>query len=133
MLRREFEVVVCAQKHEVVSYAQLRKQGIDCTDLDSRPATCVAKFRSGDMILTPRLKQRKRSKPLDDLRAGLCTGETLQQLLQHKPCRDDDICAQEGIPELLYLRLGSGGITPQCERPNARVYQQGHARDRSAL
>jgi hypothetical protein len=94
VLRYKFEVIVRTQQREVVPYAQLRKQGIDCADLNSGSAAGVAKFSGGDMILPLWLKQRKRSKAFDDLSAGLGSGEALQQLLQHKPCRYNDIRSQ---------------------------------------
>ena len=60
-----------------MSYAQLREQGIDCSDLYSCSSASVAKFSRCDMILTRWLKQRKRRKSFDDLGASLGAGETL--------------------------------------------------------
>lgn len=85
------------------------------------------------MILPLRLKQRKGRKPCNDLSAGFRTREALQEFLQHKAGRNDDIRSQQGFLQLLNLWLGCRCVTPKRQRPNACVDQQRHVRDRSAL
>ena len=106
-----------------MSDAQLRYQRIDSSDLDSCSSASVAQLGGSHMVLSLRLKQWKRREPFDDLGAGLGARKALQEFLQHKPCRDNHICPQQSILELLNLKLRRNGVPPQCERPNARVYQ----------
>jgi hypothetical protein len=88
--RREFEVVVGTEERQFVPDAQLREQRIDAANLNSGSPTGVSQ-RSGEDVVFAVLEQRKRSKALDDLRAGFRPGETLQQLLQYEPRGHDDI------------------------------------------
>ena len=116
-----------------MSYAHLREQGIDGADLDARSTAGVAEFSGSDMILTLRLKQRKRRESFDDQGACLGAGEALQEFLQDKACRYDDVCPQERLFELMDLRLRCKGVPSERKRPNACVDKERHVRDRSAL
>jgi len=129
----EFEVVVGTEKRQVVPNAQLSKQRVDCADLNSRSATGVAEFGGCNMVFAIRLQQWKRCEALNDLCSGLRSGESLKQFLENQPGRNDDIGAHKGVLELLNCRFGGRGIAAQGERPNARVNQQSHDRERSAL
>jgi len=116
-----------------VSYAQLCKQGIDGSELDSPSSANIAKLGRGDMVLSLRLEQRQRRKPFDDLGTGFRTREALQKFLQYEASRDDDVRPQQGFLELLNLRLRCRGVPPKRQRPNAGVDEDRHVRDRSAL
>ena len=85
------------------------------------------------MVFAIRLQQRKRCEALNDLCAGLRSGESLEQLLENQAGRDDNIGAHEGVLEQVNFRFRARGIAAQCERPNARVNEQSHERERSAL
>ncbi|MDZ4327933.1 MAG: hypothetical protein U1A73_23355 [Pseudomonas sp.] len=101
----EFEVVVGAQQRQIVSNAKLSEQRVDCANLNTRSTAGIAKIGGCNMVVAIRLQQRKRREVLDDLVARLRPGESLQQFLQNQPGDDDDISAQEGVPEVMNFRF----------------------------
>jgi len=91
VLRCEFEVIVGAQQRQIVPDAQLGEERVDRADLNTCSAACVPKVGRRDMVLAIRLHQGKRSETLNDLYAGLGSGETLEQFLENQPGRHDEI------------------------------------------
>ena len=83
-----------------MGHAELGDQCIDRSDLDARPAAGVPEFRCGNVIVPGRLERREGGESLDDLLAGLCAGETLQQFLQDDSRGHDDIRSEQGFPEV---------------------------------
>ena len=116
-----------------MGHAELGDQRIDRSDLDARPAASVPEFRCGNVIVPGRLEQREGRKSFDDLFACLCAGETLQQLLQDDSRGHDDIRSQQGFLEVLHLRCLCLAVASERQGPDARVNEQCHPRDRSAL
>ena len=49
------------------------------------------------MVFAIWLQQGQRCEALNDLCAGLRSGESLKQFLENQPGRDDDIGAHEGV------------------------------------
>ena len=85
------------------------------------------------MVLTVRLYQCERGESLDDLRFCPRSCEALKQFLQDQAGGDDDIASSESFFEYLDLRFFSCNISPECERPDAGINEEGHLRERSAL
>ena len=113
--------------------AQLGEQRVDRADLDTCSATLFPELGRCDVVLAIRLQQRKRCEALDDLLARLWPRESLKQFLENHSRRDDDIGAHERVFELLNFRLSARSIAAQGKRPDARVYEQRHDLERSAL
>ena len=133
MLRSVHEVLIGAQKNEVMPDAELRNQRIDCSDLHTRPATGISQSCRSHIVFAVRLNQCQRRKPLDDLLTGLGTGEALKQFLQHKTGRDHNICTSKRILQRLYLGLFNLNVTSEGKRPDAGIDEERHFRERSDL
>ena len=85
------------------------------------------------MVFAVRLNQCQRREPLYDLFACLGTRKALKKLLQYKTSRDDNVCAGERILQRLYLGFFNFDVTSEGKRPDARINQKRHFRERSAL
>ena len=113
--------------------AQLGKQRIDGTHLDSGSAASVSQRRGANMDFAVWLEKWNCGKALDDLCARLWPREPLQQFLQDQPGGHHEVGAQQRVLELLHLGLGCADVPSKCEGPDARVDEEGHVRERSAL
>ena len=113
MLCGVHEILIGAQKHQVMPDAQLRNERIDCSDLNTRPATGVPHTCCSHMIRAIRLNQRQRGEPLDDLIACLGTHKALKKFLQYKAGRDNHVRTRERILQRLYLGLFNFNVTSQ--------------------
>jgi hypothetical protein len=133
MLRGVHEVLIGAEKNEVVPDAELRDQGIDGSNLYTGPATCVSHACRSHMVFAVGLNQCQRSELLDDLFAGLGTREALKKFLQHQTGRDNNVCASKRVLQRLYLGLFNLNVASEGKRPDARIDQERHFRERSAL
>ncbi len=133
VLRREEEVVVGSEQRELVTDAELRKQGIDGADLHTGPATDVPNLCGGDVVLPIRLEHWKRFKGLDDLRPRRRTGKALKELLQDEASSDNQIVSEECLPQDLHLRDRGVAISSKAKRPDARIDEQAHFLFLSAL
>ena len=78
-------------------------------------------------------EQRQRRKAIDD--SVSCRGppETLEQFLEHEPRREDALTAVESIAQAPDTRVATGLVTSQRQRPNARINEEIHERERSSL
>ena len=114
--------------------AELREQGIDSADLDACATATIADFRGLDVVLTIRVEQRKRCKPIDDLGSRARPRESLQQFLQNEPSSQHDLGAFEGVAQRAYLRGGRAAlIAAESKRPDAGIDEHAHERERPAL
>ena len=127
------EVVVGREQGQVMTYAELRQQGVDRAHLNACTTADVAQLRSVDVILPVRAEERQRGKTLDDVFACTRSGETLKQFLQNEPRGHDDLVALEGVAQRANLRGGGDLVPTEGEGPDAGVDEQCHPRDRSAL
>lgn len=127
------EVLICAQKNEVMPDAKLRNQSVDCSDLYTRSATHVSHTCRCRMVFAIRLKQSQRSKSLYDLFACLGSCKALKKFLQYKTSRHNDVGASKRILQRLHLGFFNFNFTPEGKRPDARINQERHFRERSAL
>lgn len=93
------EILISAQQGKIMADTQLRNQRIDRPDLNARTAAGVAKPRSGYVVIAVRLHQGQRRETIHDLRTRFGPAEPLEQLLQYKPCGDDNIIARQRVDE----------------------------------
>lgn len=133
MRRREDEITIGRQQSQPVTNAELRENGVDRADLHAGSTTPISEFRSLNVIPAVRLKERKCLEPLDDDTARPRTGEPLQQFLQDHAGRQDRMASFERNAQRLYLRHRRVPIAPKGQRPDARIDEQTHRRERSAL
>lgn len=112
---------------------ELGEQGVDGANLHTRAPAAIAQFRGVDVILPVRSQQRQGREPLDDVFACTRAGESLQQFLQDQPRGHDGFAAFKGVAQRVYLWGGGGLVATEGERPDARIDEQGHRRERSAL
>ena len=133
MLRGVCEIEVGAQQNEIVPDAELPDECVDGTDLHTCPTAQIPEPCGGNVVLAIGLDQCQRGKSLDDLAACFCARKSLQQFLQDDACGDDKVCSGQSVLECLYLWQFNLDIPSESERPDARVDEERHLRDRSAL
>jgi hypothetical protein len=85
------------------------------------------------MVLAIRLKQSQRRKPLYDLFACLGSCKALKKFLQDKTSRHNNVGASKRILQRLHLGCFNFNVTSEGKRPDARINQERHFRERSAL
>ena len=127
------EILIRCQQGHIIGDAQLGKYGVDRPYLESCAAAIVPQLGSVDMILALGKHARQRRKALDDVASGLRPCKPLQQFLQYQPgCRDGSALFERGAQR---ANLGSENrlVSPQEERPHARIDKQNQRRERSAL
>ena len=115
------------------SDGQVGDEGIDRADLNTSGTQRVAHARRSDVIFARGREVLQRSEHLDDLRPGSFRDDALEQFLQDQPGGGDDLTTGERIaqrPDLGHIRRS---VPAQRERPDARVDEQAHPRERSAL
>jgi hypothetical protein len=116
-----------------VSDGQVGDEGIDRADLNTRRAQCVADARRSDVIFARGREVLQRSEHLDDLYPGSFRDDALQQFLQDQPGDGDDLTTGERIPQRPDLRHIRRSVPAQRKRPDTRVNEQAHPRERPAL
>lgn len=116
-----------------MSDAELQDKCVDCAYLHARPAAQISERCSGNVVFAVWLKQCERRKSLDDLTACFCARKTLQQFLQDDARGDDHVGSGQSVLECLYLGRFNLDIPSEGKRPDARVNEERHLRDRSAL
>jgi hypothetical protein len=92
--------------------------------------------RSNTQLITwwpVRNEKRQRGEALNDVLASSRAGESLQELLQDQSRCHDDFAAFQSLAQRLHFRRAGGFVATQRERPDARVDEQAHRRERSAL
>ena len=129
----EDEIVVGCQQGQAVANAELRDHGIDRADLQAGAAAAIAQFRSIDVILPVRSQQRKRRKTVNDVLSRLRAGKSLQQFLQDETRDYDSFSTFQRVTQYANLRGGRNLVAAERERPDARIDEQRHRRERSAL
>jgi hypothetical protein len=127
------EILIGAQQNDFVSDAQLRDQRVDCANLHARSTAQIPEMGRGNMVPSVWLYQCQRRETLDDFCACLGAREALEKFLQHQPRGDDDVGASEGFLEGLNLGHFNLDIASECQRPDARIDEKRHLRERSAL
>ena len=113
--------------------AKLGEQRIDGADLHPGAPATVAQVRGFNVILPVRRQKREGGKALDDVLARSRAAESLEQLLQDEARDDDDFAAFESAAQRSDFRGGGWSVPAESQRPDARVDEQAHRRERSAL
>jgi len=116
-----------------MTYAQLRKEGVYRANLHARATAAISQFCGVYVILPIRDNERQGFESRDDVAARTWAGKTLQQFLEYQPRGDHDLATLKGATEDLHLGRSGIAVAPQGERPDARVDEQRHPRERSAL
>ena len=116
-----------------MSYAQLCEHRVDRPDLYPRSSANVPEFCCGDVVCAIWLQQWQCGKALDDLDTRFRARKSLEQLLQDQTRGDDDIGSEQGVLQFLNFWLSPRGVAAQRERPDARIDEESHLRERSAL
>jgi hypothetical protein len=134
VLRSRTEVAVRAEQDEIVLEAELDENGVDRSDLDAAPPAAFANFSGLDVVVTLRLQESERGKPLDQLPTRLGSGEALEKFLQDQTGREDLIGSLQGVSKSLHFRRRRLGIAAEGEGPDAGIDKKAHGwRVRSAL
>ena len=133
MLCRMNKVLIGAQQNKPMPDAKLRNERINSAHLNTRPAACISEARCGNVVVAVGRNQRERRQTFDDLFTGLGTRESLKKFLQNKPGGHHHIRSGKRLFQRLHFRLINLNVAPQRERPNARIDQERHLRERSAL
>lgn len=113
--------------------AELGEQGVDRPDLQTTAAAGRAQAGGGDVVIAVGDEQRQGGEPARDPLAVARAVEPLEQLLQHEPGRDHQLARPQGVSERSDLGHVGRVVSPQGERPDARVDEQRQARERSAV
>ena len=112
---------------------QVSDEGIDRADLDTSGTQRIAHARRSDVIFARGREVLQCSEHLDDLRPRSFRDDALEQFLQDHPRGGDDLTTGERIPQPPDLRPIGRSVPAQRERPDARVDEQAHPRERSVL
>lgn len=133
VLRHPLEVVIRGEHRQLVANAKVREERVDGTYLHTTAPAGVAQLGRVDMILPIGHQERDCGESLEDLLARLRAREALQQLLQHETSGNDGLTVGEEADEPLHLRARRRRVPSKRERPDARVDEGAHPRDRSGL
>jgi len=126
------EVFVRREQVELMPDAKLSNESVDRLDLNTLSSTKVSESRRLDVIVDIRPDDGEKGEIVDDAVAGLWTLEPLEQLLQNESCSYDRFAPMERPLEQTDFRSGRR-ISPERKRPNARIDENVHHRDRSFL
>lgn len=113
--------------------AELCKQSVDGANLDAGTTTTIAQFCGVNVILPVRGKERERCEPVDNVFTRTRAGEPLQQFLQNQPSGHNGFATFQGAAQRPYPWSIGRRVATEGERADARIDEQRHRRDRSAL
>ena len=116
-----------------MSNAELRQDRVDCPHLNSCAATAIAQLSRLNVVLPVGGEKRQGSEMIDDLIAIAWPREPLKQLLQHQARGDHGVAALEGGPQRTNFGRAFGRVSSEGQRPDTRIDQQGHLRERPPL
>lgn len=133
MSRGKDEIVVGCQQHQVVTNAELRDYRVDRADLQAGAPATIAQFRSVDVIQPVRSQERQRRKTVNNVLSRPRAGKPLQQFLQDQTRDYNRFTTFERVAQYANLRDGRNLVAAERERPDARIDEQDHRRERSAL
>jgi len=87
------EISVGCEHGQVVADTKLCQQGVYRSNVHTRAATAIAQVRGPDVIVAIGYQQRDSGESIQNLRARARPQKTLEQLLQHQACRENDFPA----------------------------------------
>ena len=110
---REAKVFVGAQQLQFMPNAQLGNQGVNRSDLNTRPAAGISDFSRFNMVCSIRLQHRQSGEALDDLRSVPWPSKSLKQFLKDNAGADHHICTEQGILERDHCGLDNPTVSAQ--------------------
>lgn len=133
MRSRPDEIVVGREQRQFMADAKLREKGVDRAELHPHAPTTVAQVRGVNVVLPVRNEERQGREPLDDVSPCARASEPLQEFLQDQPRGHHYFAALQGAAQGLCFRRRRRGVSTKRERPDARIDEQAHPRERSPL
>jgi hypothetical protein len=133
MSGRVVEVPIGRKQRELVTLAELDQQRVDGSDLDAGPPADVANLSGSRVVLAVGHEQWERREPLENHGSGFRPAEALENLLKDEAGREDRFAFLDRPAQSGDLACTSGGLPPEGERPDARIDEEIHDRERSAL
>jgi len=133
MLGQRMKILVGCEHCQAVAKAKLRQDCVDRADLHTSAPTAIAKLGCLDVVAPVWGEQRQSTETLDNLLTRPRSDKTLQEFLQNKASRGDLLASLQRDYERIDFRGRSGHISPECQRPDARVNEKRHLRERSFL
>lgn len=127
------KILVGRKKCQFIFYAQLRDQCIHCPYLNAIATAMIAQRCSGHVAFPGRWDQRNILKPEQQFAGCLGSAKALQELLQHQPCRNNEITACQRLDQRMNFRPKLLAIAAKRQRPDAGINKQRQSRDRSVL
>lgn len=115
------------------SDGQVGDEGINRADLNTNGAQRVADARGGDVVIAGGRQVLQHSERFRDLCPGSLWDDALEQFLKDHPGGGNDLTTGERISQRPDLRDVRRSVSAQSERPDARIDEQAHPRERSAL
>ena len=127
------EIGVGRQHCQIVTYAQLREESVNCSDLHAASATAISQFGRVDVILAIRRYHWNGRKSFEDLIAGLRACKPLEKILKDEAGRQDNLVGLDCPDQRTDLSRWIRRVAPQRERPDAGVDEEAQSRPRPAL
>jgi hypothetical protein len=118
---------------QIVTYAQLREESVNCSDLHAASATAISQFGRVDMIFAIWRYHWNGGESFEDLIAGLRASKPLEKFLKDEAGRQDDLVGLDCPDQHTDLRPWIRRVAPQRERPDAGVDEEAQSRPRPAL
>jgi len=131
--RSMLEVTICREQCVLMTDGELRDERVDRAELNAGLPAGVPHLRTSDVVVAVGLHEGHARESLDDLRTSSVRHETLKDLLQDQTGRDDDVIASECADKLIDRRDVLWTVASKRERPDARIDEKAHPRERSAL
>ena len=109
------------------------EEGVDSANLHTAPATVVSERRRLHVVFNLGHDDRKKREIAQDPRSLSGSFKPLKELLDYEAGRDNQIFSLQASGEEQRLGSRRGGRPAKRKRPNARIDEDIHARERSAL
>lgn len=116
-----------------MSDAELSEDRVNRAHLDSSPPCAIADLRGLEVVVAVGGDEREDCEARDDCLLRTRPMKALKDLLVDESGRNNEIAACQSSLEGTDLGKGRGAIATHCKRPDARVDEEGHLRERSRL
>ena len=133
MLRHAAEVLVRGQQGQTMADAEPGDESVDRPGLHAPASAQVPERGCLDVVFQVGAEKRQGAKAREDLISRAGPAESLEDLLEDESRRDDEFAPFEGVRERGNFGNIGGLIAPHRKRPDARVDEEFHDRERSVL
>jgi len=116
-----------------VANTQLRKEGINRSNLNSGATAIVAQFRRIHMVASIGNEKRQCGKSFDNLLTCFGTRKPLKQFLKDEAGGDDGVTGLKAAAQFFNLVRSTGRVATQSKGPDARIDENGQERVRPVL